>query len=114
MHHAISGQFAIRSGDWKLILAPGSAGWTSPVGKTALDRGMPEIQLYNLKQDISETKNLQAEYPEKVGELLALLETYIADGRSTTGVKQANDAEIDIWKKHMHKKGDRVSKSKKK
>ena len=114
VHHAISGQFAIRSGDWKLILAPGSAGWTSPVGKTALDRGMPEIQLYNLKQDISETKNLQAEYPEKVGELLALLETYIADGRSTTGVKQANDAEIDIWKKHMHKKGDRVSKSKKK
>lgn len=114
VHHSISGQFAIRSGDWKLILAPGSAGWTSPVGKTALDRGLPEIQLYNLNQDIGETKNLQAEYPEKVGELLALLETYIAEGRSTLGAKQTNDAEIDIWKKHMHKRGDRVPKAKKK
>ncbi|CAA6691734.1 MULTISPECIES: arylsulfatase [unclassified Lentimonas] len=113
VHHAISGQFAIRSGDWKLILAPGSAGWTYPAGKTAIDLGLPLIQLYNLKQDIGETKNLQAEYPEKVGELLELLENYVAEGRSTAGPKQMNDAEIDLWKKHMHKKPGWEPKSKK-
>ena len=113
-HHAIAGQFAIRSGDWKLILAPGSAGWSSPVGKTALDRGLPEIQLYNVKEDIGETTNIQAEYPEKVSQLRTLLESSIAEGRSTPGPKQANDAEIDIWKRQMHLKGDRVKKVKKK
>ncbi|MGJ8643533.1 MAG: sulfatase family protein [Luteolibacter sp.] len=114
VHHAIAGQFAIRSGDWKLILAPGSAGWTSPVGKTALDQGLSEIQLYDLSKDIGETKNLQAEYPEKVAQLLALLEKYIVDGRSSSGAVQENDTEIDIWKRHMHKIGDRVPKNQRK
>lgn len=114
VHHAISGQFAIRSGDWKLILAPGSAGWTYPAGKTAIDLGLPLIQLYNLKQDIGETNNLQAECPEKVGELLALLEHYVAEGRSTSGAKQTNDTEIDLWKKHMHDRPGWEAKNKRK
>jgi len=30
VHHSISGRFAIRQGDWKLILWPGSGGWSYP------------------------------------------------------------------------------------
>ena len=47
--------FAVRSGDLKLTNVAGAAG---------LDRG--EIQLYNLKNDIGETRNLIGENPELV------------------------------------------------
>ena len=30
VHHSMNGSFAIRKGDWKLIMAPGSGGWSYP------------------------------------------------------------------------------------
>jgi arylsulfatase A len=30
IHHSIAGKFAIRDGKWKLVLGPGSGGWTQP------------------------------------------------------------------------------------
>ena len=48
IHHSISGHFAYRQGKWKLLLAKGSGGWTSPTeapgavrqpGSTALRHG---------------------------------------------------------------------------
>ena len=30
IHHSISGHFAYRQGKWKLLLARGSGGWSSP------------------------------------------------------------------------------------
>ena len=59
------------------------------------------MQLYNLKDDIGETNNLVAKYPEKVVALVALLKTCVADGRSTPGAVQKNDAKIDIWKMQL-------------
>ena len=94
--HSISGHFAIREGDWKLCLCRGSGGWSSPKEKNALKKGLPEMQLFNLKEDPSEEKNLVAEKPEKVKELIALLNEQVEAGRSTPGEKVNNDREIDI------------------
>jgi arylsulfatase A-like enzyme len=99
VHHSIGGKFSIRQGAWKLELCPGSGGWSSPRDPEAVAQGLPEIQLYNMESDLGERKNLQAENPEVVKRLLGLLEKYVADGRSTPGAPQANDAKVDIWKK---------------
>lgn len=91
VHHSVSGQFAIRSGDWKLILSAGSGGWTPPTDDEAAELGLPPIQLYNLAEDISESNNLQAQHPEVVAELAALLDTYITSGASVAGKNGRND-----------------------
>lgn len=94
--HSINGSFTIRQGDWKLLLAAGSGGWSHPTpGKE--EEGLPTVQLYNLKTDPSEKVNLQAQNPEKVKELKALLKKYVEDGRSTPGKPQKNDGEYP-WK----------------
>jgi arylsulfatase A len=85
---SIGGTPALRSGTWKYIPAPGSGGW----GKGG-DQSQP-VQLYNLADDLGETKNLAAAMPEKVGEMKVLLEKLITDGRSTPGAAQKNDVEV--------------------
>lgn len=85
---SIGGTPAVRNGTWKYIPATGSGGW---------GRGgdpSQSVQLYNLADDLGETKNLAAAMPEKVGEMKALLEKLITDGRSTRGVVQKNDVEV--------------------
>ncbi|VGO12382.1 Arylsulfatase [Pontiella desulfatans] len=112
VHHSINGRFGIRRGDWKLLLAPGSGGWASPKDPDAAAKGLPDVQLYNLREDLGEQNNLQAEHPEKVAALIQLLETYVANGRSTPGAVQKNDAEIDLFKKELNKPRKRVKKKK--
>ena len=85
---SINGVPAVRSGSWKYIPAPGSGGW----GKGG-DQSQP-VQLYNLADDLGETKNLAAAMPEKVTEMKALLEKLITEGRSTPGAAQKNDVEV--------------------
>ena len=85
---SMGGVHAVRLGDWKYIPAPGSGGW----GKGG-DQSQP-VQLYNLADDLGETKNLAAAMPEKVAEMKALLEKLITDGRSTPGAAQKNDVEV--------------------
>lgn len=97
IHHSIDGEFAIRQGDWKLIMCPGSGGWSYPRKDDEIIQTLPKIQLYNLKEDIAESNNLEADYPEKVEELKALLTKQILDGRSTAGEIQQNDTG-NIWK----------------
>ncbi|MBV1888526.1 MAG: arylsulfatase [Urechidicola sp.] len=109
VHHSGNGFFAIRKGKWKLLLASGSAGASNP----KFDRNGPSIQLYNMEEDISEQKNLQEQYPEVVTELTELLESYVKNGRSTTGVVVKNDANIDIWKKNKVSKWEGEEKNKK-
>ncbi len=96
VHHSISGKFAIRDGNWKLLLCPGSGGWGSPKDDAALKSGLPAVQLYDLSKDIGEKKNLQAEHPEIVAKLTKQLEKFVADGRSTPGSPQKNDRVINI------------------
>ena len=104
VHHSISGRFAIRRGKWKLLLCPGSGGWSSPKDGEALKQGLPEIQLYDMDADMGEQNNLVQARPELVEELVGLLKEYVARGRSTSGPVMENDAEIDIWKKAKGKK----------
>jgi arylsulfatase A-like enzyme len=81
VHHSYLGKFAIRQGRWKLILTPGSGGWSFPV-KPEDVKDLPSAQLYDLEADPGETRNLQAAHPEKVRALSALLEEYKNKGRS--------------------------------
>ena len=98
VHHSINGSFAIRKGEWKLIMCPGSGGWSfpRPDNKELID-SLPKMQLYNLKTDPGETTNLQATNTEKVEELKSLLTKYIIEGRSTAGIPQENDPTDKEW-----------------
>lgn len=68
IHHSSRGFFAIREGDWKLIDNLGSGGFSIPRIEDPLPDG-PKGQLYNLKSDPGETKNLYLEKPEVVEKL---------------------------------------------
>lgn len=98
VHHSLNGSFAIRQGDWKLCFCPGSGGWSIPtpkmVKKQKLD--LPDLQLYNVKDDVAETKNVIANHPEVAKELKAALAKIILDGRSTSG-KTVENAGMDNW-----------------
>jgi len=85
VHHSVNGSFAIRRGPWKLILCPGSGGWSYPLPGSSDIEALPPYQLYNLAQDAGETKNLVEDYPDMVLDLKGLLRTYIENGRSTPG-----------------------------
>jgi len=78
VHHSGNGTFAIRRGNWKLILSSGSGGRGIPKSK-AFDG---KVQLYDMQADFSETANLAEANPEVVNELTALLEKYRESGRS--------------------------------
>ncbi len=79
---------AVRLGNWKYIPGGGSGGWSKSGDQSQ------SVQLYNLADDLGETKNLAAAMPEKVAELQALLEKLITAGRSTPGAAQKNDVEV--------------------
>ncbi|MCL6267280.1 sulfatase family protein [Flagellimonas myxillae] len=99
VHHSINGSFAIRKGEWKLIMCPGSGGWSFPTpNDKEAQENLPEIQLYDLKNDPGEQNNQQASNPEKVEELKSLLTKYIEEGRSTPGLAQMNDGDEAVWK----------------
>ena len=98
VHHSIAGQFTIRQGDWKLLLSPSSGGWSAPKPNDSKAlASLSPVQLYNMKTDPSEQKNVEAQHPEKVAELRSLLIKYIEEGRSTPGKPQKNDGEYP-WK----------------
>ncbi|MGI9241921.1 MAG: sulfatase family protein, partial [Verrucomicrobiales bacterium] len=67
------GHMCIRVGDWKLIDALGSGGFSKP-SKVKPEPGGPAGQLFNLKDDPAEAKNLYLERPEVVERLQAALE----------------------------------------
>ena len=94
VHHSINGSFAIRQGNWKLELCADSGGWSAPRPGSPAAKNLPTVQLYDLAADIGETRNVQAEHPEIVAHLRALLEKYAADGRSTPGAPQPNTTPV--------------------
>ena len=89
VHHSIDGSFTIRQGNWKLLLAPGSGGWSAP--RPGADQGLPAVQLYDMKADPGEKVNVYAEHPEIVTQLTELMRKYIREGRSTPGKPQQNE-----------------------
>ncbi|MBN8421254.1 MAG: arylsulfatase [Verrucomicrobia bacterium] len=105
IHHSISGHFAYRQGPWKLALAKGSGGWSSPNEKQ-MPASAPKGQLYDMQHDLGETTNLFETKPEIVNQLLDLLKADIERGRSTAGPDSANDfADVVLWKSETGKKG---------
>jgi arylsulfatase A len=74
------GIFAIREGDWKLILGQGGGGigWTGD----DINASEPAGQLYHLGQDLDERKNLYNQHPDIVTHLTNLLGKYKANERS--------------------------------
>ncbi len=81
VHHSGNGVFAIRQGSWKLILGRGSGGFSEP-RSVKPKPGEPAGQLYNLADDLAETRNLYQQRPEIVKRLSALLERYKRQGHS--------------------------------
>ncbi len=71
----------IRDGDWKLIDALGSGGFSSPK-KVKPVPGGPKGQLYNMAADPAESTNLYLKHPEIVKQLEAKMKTIIDSGRS--------------------------------
>lgn len=89
---AMSGIPALRQGDWKLIAAASGSGGFSQ-NQPPIEPATP-VLLYNLADDLGETKNLAAEHPERVAEMKTLLERLIKHGRSTPGAPQPNDVTV--------------------
>ncbi len=79
VHHSVSGIFAIRQGDWKLIHCKGSGGWSLNEEDAPQDAPW---QLYNLKDDVGEKVNVYDEHSEIVQKLHNLLQEYKTSGRS--------------------------------
>lgn len=103
----------VRSGDWKLLLCPGS-GCEGKFGNTPTTQQAwreafdafgrktksqsellraPFVQLFDLSTDPGESNNVAADHPQVVQQLGAVLQADIDRGRSTPGEKQANDKE---------------------
>ena len=97
IHHSSTGRFAIRRGDWKLLLHAGSGGNGYGTGKRSTryngtieqkSFNTADRQLYNMRTDPDETTNLIEKYPEVASELTALAGEYVSKGRSTPGPRQ--------------------------
>ena len=97
IHHSISGHFGYREGKWKLLLAKGSGGWSSPNEKES--KKAPIAQLYDIEADPGETTTLYGAQPKVAGRLLKQLESDVTRGRSTEGPTAKNDVDnIKLWK----------------
>jgi arylsulfatase A len=95
---SINGSFAIRDGQWKLILCPGSGGWSSPRPGRDEIAGLPEFQLYDLAADPGEKTNLLAAHPDRVLKMKESMVEAIRRGRTTPGPDLANDVEVVMIK----------------
>ncbi len=99
VHHSINGSFAIRQGPWKLAVCPDSGGWSFPrPNNKEASKDLPRRQLFNLQAEIDEQTNLEADQSELIDRLQALLEKYVAEGRSTPGAPQKNAVSVKLVK----------------
>jgi len=81
VHHSSQGRFAVRQGQWKLVME---------------DSRRAQRELYDLSSDSGETKNLIADSPEVGRRLTAKLTSLIRNGRSSPGPVQKNDT--PLWR----------------
>ena len=109
---------AIRMGDWKLILGPGSGSsgpfYTEPKSEEAWQRAIEQfgrhpknhqelespvfVQLFNLKEDPGETQDLSASNEDLVREMITGYQGIISDGRSTPGKALSNDRDVKLFR----------------
>jgi arylsulfatase A len=75
IHHASNGRFAIRDGKWKLVMP----------------HARNQAELYDLREDPSEKKDLAKAQLQLVKRLTQHISTIVRNGRSTPGPNQSND-----------------------
>lgn len=83
IHHSNDGSLGIRKGKWKLARCrgDGNGGLQGfPAGTKAKD--LPPVQLFDMALDPHETRNVQAEHPDVVRELSALIQQAVQSGRT--------------------------------
>ena len=101
IHQSIKGNLSIRKGNWKFIAGNGSCGWT-PGGDDSL------FQLYNMRTDPEEQKNIYSSNPETISTLKAELENSVKEGYTVPGKSGQNDTPVKIYtikrKKHKGRK----------
>ena len=81
IHQSGDGMLALREGDWKYMEALGSGGFSEPK-RVEAQTGQSTGQLYNMKSDPDEMKDLAAKNPDKAKELAAQLEKIRNQGYS--------------------------------
>ncbi len=89
VYHSDAGFYAIRDGQWKLILHA-DAGTRRHNPKDTEIKNPGDIQLFDMAKDPGESINLAAQHPTQVRRLKTLLTGYIEQGRSTAGVSINN------------------------
>jgi len=94
--HSINGSFAIRRGDWKLLLCRDSGGWSDPRPGTPVAAPLPNWQLYDLANDLGERNNRIDENPGQADQLRRLLQRLVQEGRSTPGQPQYNTGPVNL------------------
>lgn len=75
VHHAMSGRFAIRDANWKLVMPHGNS----------------KAELYDLQGDPSERRNVIDQHGDLAAQMQSKLTRIVRQGRSTTGKTQRND-----------------------
>ena len=87
VHQSSTGDLALRQGPWKQIFFKDG-----------------RRELYDLKTDVSETRDVSADNPEITERLTRTMQRYIDRGRSTRGVEQQNDASLSLDEKTPQRK----------
>ena len=91
--HSVKGEFAYRSGKWKIIFKlpeNGHDDLTNSRGKKSV------VHLYNMEEDIAETNNVVKQYPAVVKKLTNELRLVVKRGTSRQGDAQKNDVDVDF------------------
>jgi len=86
INHSSAGMFAIRNAEYKLVLGNGSGGRQIPKGKA----WQKPYALFNLEQDISETKNIIEENQAMAEEMENQLKKIMDSGNSRAMMMQGN------------------------
>lgn len=95
IHSAANGGFSIRRDFWKLILVEDGGMNLFYERKTDIYKQVYRpTELYDLRDDVSETTNVIDHHPELVEELTQALAEYVKKGRSTAGEPQANQPDL--------------------
>ncbi len=97
VQQSIDGSLSLRKGPYKLVMCPGSGGWSWPESGKIIP-GMPAFQFFDLRQDISEQNNLALahEHDEVIQEMKNELADIVKNGRSTPGSALENNGE-PVW-----------------
>ncbi len=101
VHQSIDGSLAIRNKRHKLVMCEGSGGWTAPKPDAYVydieDDTDDKYQLFDMQNDISESKNVIKENTAVYTELREKLAKIVKSGRSTKGECQVNNGQ-QVWK----------------